>query len=323
MVLQCLAQNEAWRSSPEETRFEVFAAALMHDIAKPVCTREEDGRISARGHSRVGSRMARRILWGLNVPLASRERIVAMILHHQAPFFVIEKDDAVRRAITMSQRLCCVHLGWVTLADGTGRRCDDQQRMLDNVALFAEFCAEHGCLNEPFRFANDHSRWVYFRRRDRDPHYAAYDDTRLRVTLMSGLPASGKSHWVHKNAGAEPVITLDDIRARLGVAPGRSQSKVIEVAREQARQHLRKGESFIWNATNISRDMREKVIALAAGYGARIRIVYVEAPADLMHERNAQRDNPVPQAPLERMLRRWQVPDLTEAHELEWVESGP
>ena len=114
---------------------------------------------------------------------------------------------------------------------------------------------------------------------------------------------------------------MDDIRHRLGISPRENQSNVIAYAREQARKHLRKGEDFIWNATNISRDLREKVISLASDYHARIRIVYVEAPYSVVTERNAQRDNPVPQTAINKMLNRWQVPDRTEAHELLMVHT--
>ena len=56
-----------------------------------------------------------------------------------------------------------------------------------------------------------------------------------------------------------------------------------------------------------------------AAYRARVRIVYVEAPAALLRARNEGRDRPVPAAVMERLLGRWEFPDLTEAHDLTWV----
>src|SRR5207237_10107737 len=69
MVCEELIALPAWRALPEAERRLVFAAAVLHDVAKPECTRTgDDGRISARGHSRRGSVMARGILWRMGVP---------------------------------------------------------------------------------------------------------------------------------------------------------------------------------------------------------------------------------------------------------------
>jgi tRNA uridine 5-carbamoylmethylation protein Kti12 len=39
-------------------------------------------------------------------------------------------------------------------------------------------------------------------------------------------------------------------------------------------------------------------------------------PAERLFPQNRQRPAPVPQSVLERMLERWEVPDLTEAHQV-------
>ena len=52
---------------------------------------------------------------------------------------------------------------------------------------------------------------------------------------------------------------------------------------------------------------------------ARVRVVYVDAPFDAILARNTQRDNAVPARIVERLARRLEVPDLTEAHAVEWV----
>src|SRR5262249_38635743 len=56
MVCEALASAAGWRGLPADERAVVFAAALLHDVAKPECTRAEpDGRVTSRGHSRRGS----------------------------------------------------------------------------------------------------------------------------------------------------------------------------------------------------------------------------------------------------------------------------
>jgi predicted kinase len=118
------------------------------------------------------------------------------------------------------------------------------------------------------------------------------------------------------------VVSLDDLRDELGVKPTGDQGAVVAAAYERARVHLRAGEAFVWNATNVTRALRSRCIALAAGYRARVEVVSVEAPADVVHRRNAARPRPVPAGVIDRMAARWEPPDLTEAHTVTWVLNG-
>jgi predicted kinase len=185
--------------------------------------------------------------------------------------------------------------------------------MLGRIGLFAELCAEHHCLDRPRQFESDHHRFIYFNA-NTDIGYVPFDDTRCEVTLMSGLPATGKDHWVSHHAGDLPVIGLDGLRTELEVDPADNQSDVIAAAKEQAKQHLRRGQSFVWNATNITRDLRSQLVALFANYKARVRIVYTECPAKELQRRNRSRANPVPATVIGRMVQKLEIPTGTEAH---------
>lgn len=319
MVCEALALLPAWQALPAEDREVVFAACLLHDIAKPATTRiDDDGRIRQPGHSPRGALMVREMLWLLGVAPALRERIAALVRTHQIPFFLIEEKDPRRRAALISQTVRCDQLALVTEADALGRTCRDKQRLLDNIALFREFCAEHGCLDRPWLFASDHSRFQYFRNEDRDPGYAAHDDTRCEMVLMSGLPGSGKDHWIAHNLDL-PVISLDALREALDVASTGNQGAVIQAAREQAREYLRRGQSFVWNGTNLSREMRGRPIDLAAAYNARVRIVFLDTTHKRLVRQNRERGASVPLAVILRMLRLWEPPDLSEAHRVDWI----
>jgi predicted kinase len=320
LVCEAVADMPAFRTLPPAERAILFAAALLHDVAKPGCTRQEaGGRITARGHSRRGAIEARTILWRLRAPLADREQVAALVRHHQAPFFLIDRPDSRRLAITISQTARCDLLALLAEADARGRVCGDAARLLDNVALFEEYSREQGCLTAPYPFPSDQARFLYFRGPGRDPAYEAYDDTRCEVALMSGLPGAGKDHWLRGHLADRPVIALDAIRAELGIAPADEQGPVVARARELARGYLRAGESFAWNGTNLSRELRDRSIGLFAAYRARVRIVYLEAPEARLLRQNRERPAPVPEAIVERLLSRWEVPDRTEAHRVDWV----
>ncbi len=319
MVCESLLANEQWRALPDDDRAIVFIAALMHDVGKPACTRIDDGRISSRGHSTRGAIMTREILWRMNVPIRTREQIVSLIRWHQIPFFLIDRPNSQRRLFEVSQTTRCDLLALVTEADARGRVCQDQQRLLDNIALFSQFAAEQNCLHSPRAFPSDHSRFLYFQKEDRDPDYLAFDDTICEVIVMSGFPGVGKDTWIAKHYSALPVISLDAVRAELKIKPTANQGAVIAAAREKAREYLRRKQSFVWNATNISRQMREHCLSLCAAYNARLRIVYLETSAETLFAQNRARTASVPAHIIQKLMTRWEVPDLTEAHQVDWI----
>src|SRR5215470_7818565 len=75
MVCDELVALPAWRGLSVRDRRVLFAAAVLHDVAKPECTKEEDGRITSRGHSRRGAVKVRNLLWRMGVPFAEREEV--------------------------------------------------------------------------------------------------------------------------------------------------------------------------------------------------------------------------------------------------------
>ena len=238
---------------------------------------------------------------------------MGLVRQHGLPLYFMDRPDPQRAVIEAS---LTARLGWVAMlatADIRGRICQDQDGLLDRVALFSEFAAENGCFTQPYAFASDHSRFLYFRRADLPPTHELFDDSRFEAILMSGLPASGKNTWIHEQCAGLPVISLDDIRDDLDVAPEETQGAVAQEARARVRVFLRKGEPFVWNATNITRMLRRQLIDLFVDYRARVRVVYVETSVAEQLRRNRQRESPVPETVLTGLRQRLEVPDLTEA----------
>jgi len=188
--------------------------------------------------------------------------------------------------------------------------------------LFLEYAREQDCVDKPRAFASDHSRFLYFRKENRDPDYEAFDDTRCEVAVMSGLPGSGKDTILRQRFAEWQSVSLDAIRRELKIEPTDNQGAVVAAAKERAREFLRRRENFVWNATNLSRELRSHVIDLLADYKARVRIVYVEASLTKLYAQNRERQQTVPQTLMKRMLEKWEVPDLTEAHGVEWLVNG-
>ncbi|MBN9670918.1 ATP-binding protein [Roseibium aggregatum] len=323
MVVEELVASPGWRALSRSDQSCLFWTAVLHDIGKPATTRyEEDGRITSRGHSRVGAAIARKLLWEVEAPFEWREQICGLISGHQLPFWLIEREECDRLAIKTSWKcrpdLLCLHAE----ADARGRICGDKNSILDNVALARQLFEDNKCLSESFAFANDESRVAFFERSDRDPYFAAHEDFRCNVIIMSGLPGSGKDTWIGNNRPDLPVVSLDAIRKELDEKGTGNQGRVVQAAYEMARGFLRERQDFVWNATNVTEQLRAKPIRLLRDYGARIEIVYLEPHPDRLLAQNRNRYQAVPETALANLLNKFEPPGDWEAHAVHRVVEG-
>ncbi len=150
------------------------------------------------------------------------------------------------------------------------------------------------------------------------PGQELYDDTWGEVVLMAGLPGTGKDTWIRENLPELPMISLDEVRKEIHILPREPQGPVAAAAREKAREHLRRQESFVWNATNVTPSIREKQIRLFQAYHAAVRIVYLETEWKEQLRRNHSREETVPQEEIDRMMRNLVLPERFEAERVEW-----
>ena len=180
------------------------------------------------------------------------------------------------------------------LADTRGRRTLEMSRPEENIQLWRMVAEENSCFDGPFPFANDHARFLFYRQALSSLHYTPRQDFRCTVTLMSGLPGSGKDTWLARHRPELPVVSLDDLRAALDVDARQNQGTVIQAAREACRGHLRAGRDFAFCCTNTVRQTRSRWIDLFADYGGRVEIIYVEPPLSMIYQQNDCRANPVP-----------------------------
>ena len=321
VVAELLVLADFQAASESEQRI-LFLAALLHDVAKYRTTViNEDGRIGQPGHSKKGALDARILLWELGLPFAEREAVCNLIAVHQVPFFVFEDN---RHGHT--PQWLCHSLSWQTNvrllcalaeADMQGRVCADKSRALDNIALLRELAREEGCEQTPKVFANEHTRLRYFQGHEVYPDFALQLPQGSKVTLMCGLPASGKNTWVTQHAGGVPVLSYDDTRQRLGLKYGANEGLVAHTVFEMAKTYLREKQDFVWNATHLSAQMRQKNVAVSLAYDAHVRIAYVEADKATLLKRNQARDSSLSNAKLLQMLKHWEMPSVLEAHQLD------
>lgn len=317
MVVASLVEDQSWRNLSKERREILFWSACLHDIGKPATTvYEEDGRITSKGHSRIGASIARELLWYAGAPFHWREEVCAIINKHQLPFWLIERPNSRRLAIETSWQCSANELCLHAKNDALGRICKDQEQILENIELTRIVFADAKCEKEAFLFANDESRVTFFEKLDRDPYYAAHEEFRCEVFVMSAPPGTGKDTWISQNKPDLPVVSLDAIRQELRISPTANQGKVIQAAYEQAKQHLRQNKNFIWNATNTTQQTRGKVLSLLRDYNARIHIVYLEADPIILSKQNYERESAVPNSVMQKLIKKLEPPTLLEAHQV-------
>lgn len=323
MVCEHLQRDPNYHALAPTMRETMLTAAKLHDVGKPRTTKTEpDGRITSKHHAWRGSVIARRLLWELNVPFGTRELICNLVRFHMRPFHFLQKPQPIRDIAEVSLSSQCYLHAMLSTADTNGRMGNGIKESFECVDLFRLAYEEANCSLTPHWFASPHSRFHYFKYGTRPIADNVYDDTWEGVIVMSGLPGAGKDYWIKARYPDMAVVSLDQIRQELDIHPKENQGKVVAAAQDKAKQHLRKKRPFIWNATNVTKSNRSDVIDLVSDYKARVKIVYVEADKKTLFEQNADREHKVPEDVMHDLIDKWEVPTLTECHEVKYVAQG-
>ncbi len=320
MVCEKLTELSEWRKLTKEEQELLFLAAAFHDIGKAHCTKKENGNWISPKHTIIGEKVFRRIAYReadqFSLTFRQRETVAKLIRYHGMPVWFWSKKktefDLLKAAESIPLRL----LYLLSKADVLGRIEKEPGRMKEHVELFAEYAKELEIWEKPYAFANPYTKYQFFHKEDLWHKAELYDDTEFDVILMSGLPLSGKDSWIEKYSEGMPVISLDEIREQLKIPPTKGSGRVVQAAMEQAKILLRRKEPFIWNATNIILETRQKLVSLFTGYGARVHIIYLEAPYQELFSRNRKRARYIPEHVLEEMIQKLEPPAPWEAYEV-------
>lgn len=321
MVLKALTDATSFQRLNREEQEILWTAALLHDVEKRSTTVVEDnGRITSHGHARKGEFTTRRLLYELGIPFQQREHIAALVRYHGLPLWLMGKPNPVKALLEASLRVDMKLLSALARADVLGRICQDQQELLDRIDFFDAYCEEQACWHSRKSFATPLAQFTYFHKDDAHPDYIPFDDLKTNVVMLSGLPGMGKDRYIKKHYNDWPMVSLDAIRREYKLKPDDTSATgwAVQLAKEQAREFLRKRQPFIWNVTNITRQMRSQWIDLFVTYKAHVKLVYIEVPFKTWLAQNSNREHAVPQAAIFRMLPKLEVPYIFEAHDVEY-----
>lgn len=330
LVCQRLVELHDFWHLTECQRQALFIAALLHDIAKPQTTREQDGKIVAPRHGPIGAQMVRRLLWqefdmaGSVEKQQMRETICQLIRYHTAPPNVMTRDDPelfLRKLAANGHQTPDFTIHMLCLlaeADVLGRIAYDTQELCDMVHLCAAQAEESGCLHGPYAFPNSYTEHAYLSGRNVQPDVPLYDDTWGEVMMLCALPGTGKDTWIARNCAGMPVLSLDDIRRSRGVKPTDDQGRIIQEGKQRAKELLASHQPFVFNGTNVTDMMRGKWAQLFEQYHARVRMVYLETAWEENMRRNAARPYDVPESVIGGLLEKLTPPEQYEAQTVEW-----
>ncbi len=325
MVIEALLSFPEYQALLEQEQHILFTAALLHDVEKRSTTTTEmiDGmeRIVSPRHAKKGEFTTRTILYkDIPTPFFIRESIAKLVRYHGLPIWAIDKDDPRKAVIEASLCVNTKHLAMLAKADVIGRICQDQEDQLYRIALFEELCKEHQCFGNAYAFASDYGRYVFLNKTEIAPDYHPFEDLAFEVTVLCALPGTGKDTYIKKELDL-PILSLDNIRRTHQISPTdkKKNGQVIQLAKEQAKVWMRKKESFVFNATNITKDMRSKWIQLFTDYKAKVKIIYLEVPYKQLIQQNKNRSYSVPSAVLEKLIHKLEIPNYSEAHEIQFV----
>lgn len=310
-----------YRDLPRSSQLALLFTALLHDAGKPATTHiePETGRTRSPRHSVVGESLARGILRELQCPLEERERIARLVRYHGRPVFLLDKEAPEAEVIRHSWLVPNDLLHLFTLADYRGRDTAENTREESMLYFWKDLAKELGCYADPYPFVNDQARFLFYRDSLSDLFFVPHEHHRSSVILMSGIPGTGKDTWLERHHPGLPVVSLDNIRRRMGIEPTDNQGHVIQAAREECRVHLRAGRDFAFNATNVTASLRRKWIDLCHDYEARIHITYLEPPLPTILRQNQDREHAVPERVIRHLLEKTDIPTVAEAHSVTWL----
>lgn len=151
----------------------------------------------------------------------------------------------------------------------------------------------------------------------------------MKLTVLIGLPASGKTRWTMENRKPNDIVVCrDDIRmSNYGIWHGDpiDENHVTKMERQQMIAAFENGYSVISANTNLNKTNVQRMVDLAAQFGAEVEYVYFELPPATCIEYDKHRDKKVGAKVINRMARKAGINDKgwIPKHEYHYHEIKP
>lgn len=305
-----------------QRRLVMVAAALFHDIGKGVTTKwsDEKGSWTAPRHALVGEQITRRLLW--DEDFFVREKICSLVRNHMKPLYVYDSETPARDVIFLAEEPVPFYdLLVLKTADCMGAIQTEEDGWRDKLEYAKEIAQDYKCLENPYKFSNEYSRFEFFHNQKMEYPVDLYKPSNVgnfTAYFMIGLPGSGKDTYIKNHFPDIPTVCRDEIRTEIGIkgekpmGNKKQEDEVTRIQNERILDYARKHQSFIINATNLKRMYRDGFKSMLSPYNARIEYVYVEAPS--FNKTLERRKGTIPQDVIKRMREYFEFPHPNEAY---------
>ena len=129
----------------------------------------------------------------------------------------------------------------------------------------------------------------------------------MKVTILKGLPASGKSTWAKSQCDNNTIrINKDDLRNMLGGDFSKwKESLVLELRDRIIQESLDSGKNVIVDDTNFHPKHEERIRDIAKLFDVEVEIKMFDTPVEECIKRDQKRDKPVGKSVIMDMYRKY------------------
>lgn len=141
-TLMTLDEMVKLKTGDEYKDLYLFYALLCHDLGKPLCTKEIDGRITSHKHESLGVEPTISFLSRITNEKKLIEKITPLVKNHLAPFQLYKAESSIKAVKRLSLKCNIEELCIVCLADCKGRTIPDKDKCDKAVSWLLEKARE-------------------------------------------------------------------------------------------------------------------------------------------------------------------------------------
>ncbi len=333
----------------EQDQFILLMAAIFHDIAKPLVTKEKEIkgkiRVVAPQHEEKGMSYLFYKFLEEDMTKSEREQILDLVGYHQKPKFLVIKNQSEWQYRLLTEKTPGYLFYYHEVADMKGRTCSDLQPSLDMLEEFRMFCEEYDCFHETgsiknavknhflenFKFEDKSSLSYLVNKTYSDLINNEYDapsvgyskhftnkDKHSKLFILCGLSASGKSTAVKEIKrlnDVDVVISLDELRKEHKINNTNRKKidgRVLQEAKLLLKQALANHENVIWDSTNLRKDFRKIIADLGRQYNAETHLAFIVDSVSNCIKKDKKRSDSVGDLIIKKQEKEFQFPELSE-----------
>ncbi|PWQ96754.1 AAA family ATPase [Leucothrix arctica] len=325
----------------------LILGVILHDIAKPIRTREVDIqgkiRIAAPQHEDIGRSYLAFKLHHLELSFEVVWTVLNLVGEHHMPKRLAIKNMSVSDYWRLARQVNTELVYWLEVADMRGRTCPDLAQQLLYLEEFKLFAEDYGVWGKPLDvrsklapelnqlsphiqdYVYAHALYQLENGKITQPEEALgttyqHREDHPHVVVMCAPSGSGKSTWINQNYPDYELVSLDVLREEFNGDRSiqKNIGQILQAAKELLRVSLRKKQGVVWDATNLRSDFRALIIDLARDYHALVTLVVMLQPEKTIYKNNLARQYSVPDSVLDKQFDDYQLPALNEAHQY-WV----